>query len=363
MPDISPYEALILQARRNELEIIKSQEDAIMSVLSGEHRRLMKLLDQIELEYPSTKIQSAQLKNAIAKIESMMDDVFGKRGGFAGRTVALGGQIEGIIAKGMTDASKAAIDGKMKASILFLNDANPDLIPELPRIFGGIPEGVIRQLIARPMSDDKIFSQRLWNLHEFGKNEISRTLSIGVLQGKSAKEISKDLEAYLKIKAEGRAAMHGPAWKTGWQRGKVVYQTMRLARTEINNAFTETQIQAAMVTPWVKGMKWNLSASHKVFDICDLYASQDLFGLGKGCYPAENVPIRHPNCLCYLTDVLEEIGKVVGMLKEDLNMPKKQSERERIAVKELTPDQKAEKARTDLLKEMDMVNFGLIKKQ
>ena len=120
MATISNYEAMILQSRKQVLDITKTQEDAVMSVLSGEHKRLMGILDKMELEYVDKKLVVSQLKGAIQEIENMMDDVFGKRGEFAGRTVALGGKVEDIIAKGMTDASRTAIYGKTKASILFL---------------------------------------------------------------------------------------------------------------------------------------------------------------------------------------------------------------------------------------------------
>jgi hypothetical protein len=82
------------------------------------------------------------------------------------------------------------------------------------------------------------------------------------------------------------------------------YNLERLARTEINHAQREAMIQNAKIVPWVKGIKWNLSNKHPVPDICDDWAGDDVYGLGKGVYPPDSTPIDHPNGFCYLTDVL-----------------------------------------------------------
>lgn len=79
-------------------------------------------------------------------------------------------------------------------------------------------------------------------------------------------------------------------------KGGVSYAAMRLARTEINNAFHERQIAAAN-RPGVKGVKWNLSQSHPKPDECNVLA------VG-GPYDSDSVPDKpHPHCFCYLTYV------------------------------------------------------------
>jgi hypothetical protein len=137
-----------------------------------------------------------------------------------------------------------------------------------------------------------------------------------MLEGKSAREIAEDLEKFLIIKGKGPAE-RSILFPTPTER-KIMSRTMTLARTEINNAFTESQIECAKREPWNDGIKWNLSASHRVPDICDVYASQDLYEMGAGVYPPDKVPVRHPNCWCFLTDVLKSLDEVARLLKEDL---------------------------------------------
>jgi hypothetical protein len=58
--------------------------------------------------------------------------------------------------------------------------------------------------------------------------------------------------------------------------------------------------------PYIKGLKWNLGA-HLRKDICDKLATQDLYGLGPGCYPANAYPeIPHDNCHCWDSGIIDK---------------------------------------------------------
>jgi hypothetical protein len=79
--------------------------------------------------------------------------------------------------------------------------------------------------------------------------------------------------------------------------GGTRYAAMRLARTEINNAFHATSVGYAQDKPWVSQMDWNLSKSHPKPDKCNEYA--DL-----SPWDVSTVPRKpHPQCMCYVTEV------------------------------------------------------------
>ena len=62
------------------------------------------------------------------------------------------------------------------------------------------------------------------------------------------------------------------------------------------------------LSPVVEGIKWELSAQHPEWDVCDYLSKQDLYGLGAGVYPPELLPPKpHPNCLCYSVDTLRDV--------------------------------------------------------
>lgn len=117
---------------------------------------------------------------------------------------------------------------------------------------------------------------------------IERTIRAGIIQGLSAKELAANVSKYISPRTPGGVA----------------YAAMRLARTELNNAFHEAQILQAQSAKWVKSVIWNLSGSHPSGkpDDCDKYATQNLYGVGPGHYPVDKVPDKpHPQCLCYTT--------------------------------------------------------------
>ena len=99
--------------------------------------------------------------------------------------------------------------------------------------------------------------------------------------------------------------------------GDLCYEALRLARTEMTAAFGEGTIAAARVSPSYIGMKWVLSKSHPLTDICDDLAAHDE-GLGRGVYsPGDEPPMpAHPNCICTLVPVHEEPEKFVERLKK-----------------------------------------------
>jgi hypothetical protein len=79
--------------------------------------------------------------------------------------------------------------------------------------------------------------------------------------------------------------------------GGTRYAAMRLARTEINNAFHATSIVYARDKPWVSQMEWHLSHSHPRPDKCNELAAASPWDV----YAIPRKP--HPQCLCYITEV------------------------------------------------------------
>lgn len=128
-------------------------------------------------------------------------------------------------------------------------------------------------------------AQRLYKNGVWSTDYIERLIQEGIVRNASARELAKDVYKFVSPTAPGGAS----------------YVAMRLARTEINNAFHNQQI-ASYQNPWVESVKWNLSGSHKRPDACDRYAKEDSHDLGAGQFPPGKVPGKpHPQCLCFLT--------------------------------------------------------------
>lgn len=86
---------------------------------------------------------------------------------------------------------------------------------------------------------------------------------------------------------------------------KARYNASRILRTETARAWGQGFLEDCRKDPDVVGIRWTLSSSHKIFDICDFYASADLYGMGPGVYPLGKTPWypAHPHCMCPLAKV------------------------------------------------------------
>lgn len=95
-----------------------------------------------------------------------------------------------------------------------------------------------------------------------------------------------------------------------WIYDRQLYSLRRIVRTEMATAQQRAIIASSYDDPDVIGYRWRLSASHPVWDICDLYAGVE-FGLGEGVFPREHTPSEkaHPHCMCSLTPVTRARAK------------------------------------------------------
>lgn len=180
-------------------------------------------------------------------------------------------------------------------------------IPEINVAFGGgmanFTEELVSQVWDKRWEDGRKLSQRIWNFNRITEKDLLRKVKSGVDEGEAARKISKGLRRYL----------------TGEGKGSPVYRSMRIARTETNEAYKLAHQEISKRQTFVKGTKWNLSASHKKTDICDDYAEGGSHG--NGVYPVGEVPgTPHPLCLCFLTD---ELPTVEEFLARPVELPER----------------------------------------
>jgi hypothetical protein len=190
------------------------------------------------------------------------------------------GGVVPAVARGIDDAEKAA----------------ESAIETMTRVaYAGLPEAVAQTLVdglraaaesglksdqARRKRELSSMVYRQAALHE---GKVEQTIREGIIANLSAKELAETVYDYVSPTAKGGAS----------------YAAMRLARTEINNAFHERQLQGA-TRPGVSAVKWNLSGSHKVPDQCNVYAMHG----GNGEWKPDAVPEKpHPQCFCFMTYV------------------------------------------------------------
>ena len=101
----------------------------------------------------------------------------------------------------------------------------------------------------------------------------------------------------------------------------VRYRASRIIRTEFANASrTAHRISVTnadgTLRDGINSIGWRLSPAHPRVDICDVWASDNLYDLGPGNYPPNALPPGHPNCLCLTVTVLDLPGSPELVWKE-----------------------------------------------
>ncbi len=188
--------------------------------------------------------------------------------------------------------------------------------------FGRVSEAALQAVYLRVYQDGLTLSDRLWRLDAGTRQAIEDKVVQGIAQGESARDLAKDLRTYLTETGQGNAR----------------YNSMRLARTEINTAHREGHVQSCLdrngeLKSYISGIGWRLSASHPTADICDVWAGDDPDGLGPGNYLPNSLPgPDHPHGLCFTVSLLKSEPDMQFVAKEPEPDGVSDAERQRYGV-------------------------------
>ena len=159
-----------------------------------------------------------------------------------------------------------------------------------------VPNDIVEILVSGKLYKGKwTFSKAIWKDSEKMSRELQSIVANGIASQKSTYEIAKDLERYV-----------NPAARKSWEwskvypntRKKIDYNAQRLARTLIQHAYQEAFVRVTKNNPFFESYRWLISNSDRVCPICQDRAFIDHYGLGKGIYPKDALPMDHPNGMC-----------------------------------------------------------------
>lgn len=153
------------------------------------------------------------------------------------------------------------------------------MIKDLARDITGDPTRGIENAMARMQGKSyRPLSRKIYHTTALSKGQLNRMINSHLAAQSSGRELARDIRQFVRPTAPGgiRSA------------------SLRLGRTELNNAFHAVTVDQAKKNPLIKGMRWNLSGTHPNPDECNDYADT--------VFKPWDVPSKpHPNCLCYLT--------------------------------------------------------------
>ena len=81
------------------------------------------------------------------------------------------------------------------------------------------------------------------------------------------------------------------------------YFAERIIRTGMARAYNDGAMAKYMEGDDIETVQWKLSSTHPCYDICDLYANADLYGLDKGIFPKDKVPMLPDEALAQIERV------------------------------------------------------------
>ena len=214
---------------------------------------------------------------------------------------------------------KSAIDIEWEAA----NSINDQLVlSTLTKVDEKMLEGYMngnkeaREAFKNRVEGKMNLSDRVWNLKGQTKQELEMAIDVGIADGKSAAEMSRDVRQYLNepnklfrrvrdLRGQlqlSKAAQNFKSEYSGRGHYKSSYKNaMRLTRTETNIAYHNANFERWQQLDFIVGVEVKLSNNHTnngvpFTDVCD-----DL----KGKYPKDFKFVGwHPQCRCHIETIM-----------------------------------------------------------
>lgn len=170
-------------------------------------------------------------------------------------------------------------------------------------------------------------SDRIWSTSKKINQSLGQIAIEGIREGKHPVEVAKRMQRYV---SAGKKTMVTEYPNMMERIGDMLpdnlsYEALRLARTEMADAYGEAEKRTAEEAPFSQGIRWRLSNAGNACDDCKDNAER-VTDLGVGIYKVEDLPTypAHPNCLCDLQQVVEDIVQYARRVKEWTNNPQSQ---------------------------------------
>lgn len=219
-------------------------------------------------------------------------------------------QIQEELNSGIQTNMRKVCEAAVKDNTEFLSKAGLSI----KGAYSHVPDEIIRTIITGKLYEGNwTLSKALWGSNSKTQQDIQTIIAKGIAENKSAYDIAKDLEKYVDPKA-----------KKDWDWSKVYpgtsrrvdYNAQRLARTMVSHAYQQSFIRMTQKNPFVEAYQWISGHTERTCEICIARETNDSFGLGRGIYPKDALPLDHPNGLCTFIGVIPPMMDVSNRLAD-----------------------------------------------
>lgn len=173
-----------------------------------------------------------------------------------------------------------------------------------------IPRKEVENIVSGKLYGDKwSLSQSIWKSGLRTKSDIEKVVAQGLAENKSVKDIADALTQYV-----------DPTARKPWDWSKVYpntaqkvdYNAQRLARTMIQHSYQTSMVQSQLSNPFCKGIIWHSVGLHgRTCEMCEEMDGQT--------FPVDQLPLDHPNGMCYFEPSLEDMDAVADRLADWVN--------------------------------------------
>lgn len=168
---------------------------------------------------------------------------------------------------------------------------------------------VLRRSLALP---DRVVS--IQTIVTGATDEVAALLAEGIRQGADPRSLARGVAQYLQGAddiplRDGRLDLRVVPHDQRGAARTLQYQAERLTLSELAMARHETELLLFAGDRSVEAVQWVVAdnrGSATIPDICDVLATVDSYGIGKGAYPINRVPpLPHPFCRCSIVPLRE----------------------------------------------------------
>lgn len=306
---LSGNSTFALEARKQLIELLLRQDKAIQQLF-------IQNADEL-----ATEIRRYEVAGNAYQLNEVIDTLLQQQASKLEEGLTL------ILLDGLQVSVEAGIHQSKQATLRVLNRAGIDWKP-MERSYFRQHTKAVEAMQTRTIKGLNL-SDRIWGKSRQSRDAIGSIVREAIATGEHPYRVAEMLEQYVRNGANSLVSEYPNMIDRleGNIPMNLSYESLRLARTEMAAAFGEATRQAAELNPSNKGIRWRLSNAGVACDKCIGIAGHDE-GKGEGVYSLETLPEypAHPNCLCDLSEVTEDVEDFADRLIEWMANPMAQQD-------------------------------------
>lgn len=288
-----------LLARATLIKELLNQEEAIQGVLNEAVERIEGALESI---FESKRFDN--LEERLKQYLLQFDDELAKR-------------LNDILVEAIEKGIEAGTIQYLLITKEALKSADIPIKPFLTTQYRA-NQRAVDAVIARQINGLNL-SDRIWSTSKKINHTLGQIAIDSLREGKHPVEAAKRMQRYV---VAGKRTLVTEYPNMMDRIGDMLpdnlsYEALRLARTEMASAYGEAEKEKAAEAPYARGLKWETSNAGVTCDTCKDNENR-ITDLGVGIYRVEELPEypAHPNCLCQLNPVTEDLVAYAKRLKQ-----------------------------------------------